>query len=510
MYYVSTSFRAGLRRKLGKAQTFLAASSCCVVDKKRLLPSKRAAILQAGTFTKQNMQSIQQEAAGRVCGAGLRFRKIERLSMSNLESSEVLIAGAGPVGMLTALILANNGIKVRIIDQESRTAGHSYSCALHPRSLEILHQVGLAADAVEMGRRVNSVGFYGGNERRAEVSFAKLRSPYPFALVLEQSALENLLEQKLRQAGVRIQWDHRLSNMEVDENGIDITLERLGFSGKGYGVPGIDTEVQEDLRARTQFVVGADGSNSLVRARLNIKFERIGPPLHYAVFELETAGGCDHEARVVVDEGMTSVLWPLSDTRCRWSFQVDPDEEEDDFPSKDRTRLVVVERPSLNDSAHRFQRFLRERAPWFNCQVNEIVWTAEVQFHPRLARQLGRNRAWLAGDAAHQTGPVGMQSMNMGFREAWDLAETLTAIIRKGKSRDLLRTYDRGRWLEWWRLLGFKSNSAASDAAKEWVRLRSAQIVGSIPASGDELTALLQQLNIDFHPAPAPKAEPAV
>ena len=429
--------------------------------------------------------------------------------MSNLEQSEVLVAGAGPVGMLTALILAHNGVKTRLIDQESRTAGHSYSCALHPRSLAILQKVGLAADAIEMGRRINSVGFYGENERRAEIKLSELHGEFPFALVLEQSALENLLEQKLRQAEVRINWDHRLSSLEMEDDGVNATIEQLGMSGKGYGVPGIETEVKKDFKARTAFVVGADGSNSLVRTRLGIKFERVGPPQHYAVFELETPAGCDHEARVVMHNGMTSVLWPLSDTRCRWSFQVDPYEEEDDFPAKERDRLLVVERPGLNDREHRFRRLLLERAPWFQCQVDEVVWTADVQFHPRLARQLGRKRTYLAGDAAHQTGPVGMQSMNMGFREAADLAETLTQILRKGKSADILKTYDREHWLEWWRLLGFKSNSTASDAALEWVRLRSAQIVSSIPASGADLTTLLKQLNIEFHPASPPKPAPA-
>ncbi len=124
--------------------------------------------------------------------------------MSNVDQTEVLVTGAGPVGMLTALLLAQNGIKTRIIDQESRTAGHSYSCALHPRSIKLLYQAGLADQAIEFGRRIDTVGFYEGNTRRAEVRFSELPVEYPFALVLEQSSLENLLEQKLRQAQVRV------------------------------------------------------------------------------------------------------------------------------------------------------------------------------------------------------------------------------------------------------------------------------------------------------------------
>ena len=411
--------------------------------------------------------------------------------------------------MLTSLLLTQNGIKTRIIDQESRTAGHSYSCALHPRSIELLHQVGLAADAIEFGRRINSVGFYEGGERRAEVKLSELPVEYPFALVLEQSTLENMLEQRLRQAEVRIQWDHRLASLEMDDRGATADIEKLGMTGKGYGVPDFDAGVKDNLQGRAEFVVGADGSNSLLRAWLGIRFERAGAAQHFAVYEVEVGGACGHEARVVLDDNTTDAMWPLSDTRCRWSFQVNPAAEGDDFPQKVRDRLVVVEPPGQKDSLHQLGWLLNDRAPWFQSPVQEVVWATDVQFEPRLARQFGRNLCWLAGDAAHQTGPVGMQSMNIGFREAADLADVLTQILRKGGSKDLLKGYDRSHWREWWQLLSFRAGAPSTDAASEWVRRRATRIVGSIPASGEDLTCLLKQLGINFQSASAPRDQPA-
>jgi 2-polyprenyl-6-methoxyphenol hydroxylase-like FAD-dependent oxidoreductase len=400
--------------------------------------------------------------------------------------------------MLAALLLTQNGIKTRIIDQESRTAGHSYSCALHPRSIQLLHRAGIAADAIEFGRRIDSVGFYEGSERCAEVKLSELPVEFPFALVLEQSALENLLEQKLRQAEVRINWDHRLASLEMGDWGATAKIEELGMTGKGYGVPDFEAGVKQNLQAQARFIVGADGSNSQVRTRLGIRFERVGAPQHFAVYEVETGGGCDHEARVVLGDTTASVLWPLSDTRCRWSFEVDPGEEADDFPAKERDRMFVVEQAGEQDGLHQLRRLMNDRAPWFQSEIQDIIWTADVQFHPRLARQFGRNLCWLAGDAAHQTGPVGMQSMNIGLREAADLADVLTQILRKDGSRDLLKGYDRAHWGEWSRLLGFKTETASTGTAAEWVRRRAARIVGSIPASGADLTCLLKQLGIDL------------
>jgi len=418
--------------------------------------------------------------------------------MSNIEQTEVLVTGAGPVGMLTALLLKQNGINTQIIDQEYRTAGHSYSCALHPRSIELLHQAGLANEAIKLGHRMATVGFYEGSARHAEVRLSELAGEFPFALVLEQSALENLLEQKLRQAEVKIHWNHRLAGLEMTERGSMATIERLGTTGKGYSVPDFEAVVEKCLQTRAEFIVGADGSNSLVRRRLGLRFERAGAPQHFAVYEIEVGGVRGHEARVVLDDTTASVLWPLSDTRCRWSFQVNPDKVGDDFPQKDRDRLQMVESPSEQDNLHHLRRLLNERAPWFQNPVEEVVWSTDVQFEPRLARHFGRNLCWLAGDAAHQTGPVGMQSMNIGFLEAADLARVLTEILRKGGPMDLLEGYDRAHRREWQQLLGFKAGTPATDAAAEWVAQRAARIVGSIPASGAELTFLLKQLGIHF------------
>ena len=71
------------------------------------------------------------------------------------------------------------------------------------------------------------------------------------------------------------------------------------------------------------------------------------------------------------------------------------------------------------------EKVAKQRAPWFTAGVKEITWCTEVVFEQRVAKQFGRDRCWLAGDAAHQTGPVGVQSMNVGMAEAATLAGCL-------------------------------------------------------------------------------------
>jgi 2-polyprenyl-6-methoxyphenol hydroxylase-like FAD-dependent oxidoreductase len=143
-------------------------------------------------------------------------------------------------------------------------------------------------------------------------------------------------------------------------------------------------------------------------------------------------------------------------------------------------------------------RLLEARAPWFQGGIKDVGWATDIQFEHRLARQFGRDRAWLAGDAAHQTGPIGMQSMNMGFREGADLAAKLTRILREKGSPDLLETYDLEHRMEWEQLLGRKGDPKASAATGEWVRERCGMLPACIPASGSELTLLLRQLGLEF------------
>ena len=117
------------------------------------------------------------------------------------ERIEVLVVGAGPVGLMTALTLAQGGVESIIIDREPRTTARSYACALHPRVLDLLATVGVADDLIAQGRKIESVAFYEKAERRARVRVSDASDKYPFLLVLPQSVLESTLEARLNVSG---------------------------------------------------------------------------------------------------------------------------------------------------------------------------------------------------------------------------------------------------------------------------------------------------------------------
>lgn len=415
------------------------------------------------------------------------------------DQTDVLVVGAGPVGMLTALLLAESGIQVKIIDQEEQTARHSYACALHPRTLSLLDQVGLAADVVKLSRCARTVAFYEGLHRRAEIRLSDLKVDFPFVATLPQSAFEGFLEQRLRQKeNVTIHWDHRLSELRSEGGAVVASIDKLGKSAKGYIVPEFESVVERTLHTRAAFVVGADGQHSRVRQCLGIDYERLAGPENFATFEFGCAGNLGDEVRIVLDDLTTNVLWPLPGNRCRWTFQLARTDEPFEFPLKDRVPWYVVEQPSDHDSRHHLQRLVQEKAPWFEGNLGELNWSPEIQFERRLAKRFGVGRCWLAGDAAHQTSPVGVQSMNIGLCEAAELSRTMAGILQEKASLDLLEGYDRDRRTEWEKLLGLGTGLRTRDDAAPWVKERHTRILPCIPASGEDLASLVNQLGLQF------------
>jgi 2-polyprenyl-6-methoxyphenol hydroxylase-like FAD-dependent oxidoreductase len=409
--------------------------------------------------------------------------------------TEVLIVGAGPAGLWTALLLAEAGVDVSIIDREERTTARTYACALHSGTLRLLQRLGLDAAVLEQGRRITAIAFYDGETRRAQLDLSKQDREFPFLLILPQQDLESILEQRLVRAGVHVQWRHRFDALAEEGEGVAATIEQLADTSTGYIVPHWETIVKSRTILQARFLIGADGHGSLVRQRAGLDYQRVGAPESFAAYEFESAEKGEAEVRVVLDDATTNALWPLPDNRFRWTFQMLRSNA--DFPEKER-RAVRVEQPTVDEPIRQYvQQVCHQRAPWFSATVKRITWCSEVAFERRLANPFGRNRCWLAGDAAHQTGPVGVQSMNRAFSEGETLAGMIREILRGAAPLTSLEAYNRDHQAEWRRLLGLTGGLQAGRDTDPWVRDRRARILSCLPASGADLGSLARQLGLN-------------
>ncbi len=402
---------------------------------------------------------------------------------------EVLVVGAGPVGLFTALLLHRRGVQVQIVDQARRPAARSYALLLHPGSLRLLDAAGLAGEALERGHAVDQVAFYEGPDRCAAVDLAALGPPFACAAVLPQQALEGLLESALEREGGRVLWRHRVSDLHLGGGAAVAVVERLALDSEA---------VEESWMLRPGVVIGTDGHQSAVRRALRASYVEIRPPERFAVFELAADGPASREVRVVLDEEGAAVLVALGGNRFRWGFQIDESQWEELLEPRFKRRVfdTVGDDPFPYLARQRLEELIARRAPWFSRTLGEIVWSMAVRFEHRLTGRFGHENAWLAGDAAHLACPIGGHSMNVGLREAADLAHQLGRILRERHPLDSLAGYEKARRSEWRRLLGARGHPEANAAASGWVRRHAARIPACLPASGDDLDALLRQIGL--------------
>lgn len=416
---------------------------------------------------------------------------------------EVLVVGAGPVGMLAGLALNKRGVDVAIVDTGVWPCQHSYALALHAASLDLLGKYGLAPAVRAGAYAVKGLALCDKGGEKLAITVRDI-------MVTRQDALESLLEGALKSAGISVHWRHEVFSLEPGEAAVRATVNRLGKESRGYAVAHTEWVVEEQRKLDVPFVVGADGYNSQVRRTLGIKFPESAPADYYAVFEFETDANLQNSIRLVFGQDTTDVLWPLPGGAARWSFQlpgyVDPQVEEMKkrldaaglgYIPTERTKDRIEGSPGdllpELDESH-LAKLLDERAPWFAGKVGKVAWKTLVRFEKRQAERYGSGRMWLAGDAAHLAGPAAIQSMNLGLQEADDLAASLAAVLKEGASTAVLEEYNTRWTANWQRMKQLK----IAPGAHAFVQRHAAQIAACLPASGEDLTALAQRLGYSF------------
>jgi len=390
---------------------------------------------------------------------------------------EVLVVGAGPVGLVAALFLRQHGVRVEIVDMHQRTAQHSYALAIHPRTLRILDEAGLTEGLTAAGREITTVAYYEGGERRAEIDYSTLATGHPYLLVVRQSLLEKAAEEALRRQKLKVLWGHRLQSLTVDGAGIRAEVAALDQVATGYPVARGEWVVVKSETIRPVYVIGADGYDSAVRRMAGIEMAKQGGGQIFSVYETEATGELPADVRVMLDPDLTSVYWPLEEGRCRWGFQI-----------RDASEHAV--------SLERLEQLIAARAPWCTAKPTQIYWSTLASFESRVTRSFGNGGVWLAGDAAHQAAPVGVHSMNSGLVEARELAARMARILRAGGAASLLEEFAAETEEAWHRLLGAGKAVHALPGADPWVRENAARIVACMPASGDDLEPLLGQIGL--------------
>jgi 2-polyprenyl-6-methoxyphenol hydroxylase-like FAD-dependent oxidoreductase len=328
----------------------------------------------------------------------------------------VLIAGAGPTGLVLALWLTELGVETRIIDRAAEPGTTSRALGVQARTLELYRQVGLAGDVITGGVQVAGVNLWAGGERKARLPFRDLGiglTPFPSLLIYPQDVHERLLIERLRTMGVDVERETELVDLDQDRSGVRVTLRRRDGS---------------EQVCEVAFVAGCDGADSKVRKALGIGFPGGTYSRLFYVADVEASGpSVDHELHVDLEEADFVAVFPLKEQGCVRLVGTIRQEAAADAPAL-----------TFDDVSSRVIEHLR-------LTVAKVNWFSTYHVHHRVAHHFRAGRAFLAGDAAHIHSPVGAQGMNTGIGDAVNLAWKLAAVLQGRASNWLLDTYETER-----------------------------------------------------------------
>jgi 2-polyprenyl-6-methoxyphenol hydroxylase-like FAD-dependent oxidoreductase len=314
--------------------------------------------------------------------------------------TDVLIAGAGPVGLAMASELARFGLSVRIVDLSAHRTDKSKALVVWSRTLELMDRMGCTPAFLDAGFKVEGADIVAGSEQIGHITLTGVASPYPFALMIPQSETERLLEDQLTTFGVSVERSVELHSFTQTADVVTYTLRKADGS---------------EETAEAAWLIGCDGAHSTVRHQLGLQFEGDTQPSDWILGDVHLSG--------VKDPGIISIAWhaegllaifPITESRYRVIADAGPTDSGAPRPD-----------PTLAD----IQAVLDKRGPG-GITASDPIWLAAFHINERKVKQYRVGRAFLAGDAAHIHSPAGGQGMNTGIQDACNLAWKLALVTR--------------------------------------------------------------------------------
>ncbi|MEV7420966.1 FAD-dependent monooxygenase [Streptomyces sp. NPDC089919] len=322
--------------------------------------------------------------------------------------TDVIVAGAGPTGLMLACELRLHGVQVVVLERLAEPTQEPRGQGLHARSVEVMAMRGLLDRFRAAGEEFRVGGFFGGVHTGWPEG---MDTAHPYGLAVPQPAGERILTDRALELGTDIRRGSELTGLAQDDDGVDAVLA-------------------DGTRLRARYLVGCDGGRSTVRRLLGVPFPGEAATVETLLGQMAVAEDPATVAAVVAEVRKTQLRFGLAPDPTGGYRVVVPA----DGVSEDRAA------PTLDE----FRRQLRAHAGT-DFGVHSPRWLSRFGDATRQAERYREGRVLLAGDAAHVHPPTGGQGMNLGVQDAFNLGWKLAAAVAGWAPADLLDTYEAER-----------------------------------------------------------------
>jgi 2-polyprenyl-6-methoxyphenol hydroxylase-like FAD-dependent oxidoreductase len=389
---------------------------------------------------------------------------------------DVLVVGAGPVGLTMAAALLHHGLKCRIVDKAAAPTDKSKALVVWSRTLELLDGLGLASAFVQSGMKGHGASIYGNGKRLIHVEIGGVESPYGYPLMIAQSQTERLLTEHLTRQGLTV--ERQVELLSFEERPDDVVGKLRHADGREEAVT-------------AAWLVGCDGAHSTVRHTLGVPFTGHAEPNDWMLADAHVEGPvAPDEISVFWHQKGVLVFFPITQGRFRVIA---------DLGTAEAERRPD---PTLAD----VQAKMDERGPG-GLTVSDPIWLASFRINERKVSDYRRGRVMLAGDAAHIHSPAGGQGMNTGMQDAFNLAWKLALLQRgQGQVEPLLESYSRERSVVGDQVLrGAQTLTTVAtlrNSVAQFLRNHIAPVVASFGFVQDRIKNAMCELSINYRHGP--------